>query len=127
MNAANALEALIAMEKDARAFGFEWSDEMMILEQVIDECREIREAIQNRETDDRIQEEIGDLLHSAVSLCLFAGFDVKEILSNVTAKFKGRMNALKILTQERGLSDLKGQSMDRMLELWRQAKVMTIK
>ena len=45
----SALKNLILLEKDARDYGFDWSDYDMILEQVIDECREIKEAINNGE------------------------------------------------------------------------------
>lgn len=55
----NALNDLLSLEKDAREFGFEWPDEAMIIEQAIDECREIKEAIENQEMHGRIQEEIG--------------------------------------------------------------------
>src|SRR5262249_25610231 len=64
----NGLHDLLTLEEDAKAFGFEWPDETMIIEQVMAECREIKEAIVKQEMRERIQEEIGDLLHSAVSL-----------------------------------------------------------
>lgn len=64
----NALKDLITLEKDARDYGLDWSDYEMILEQVIDECREIKEAINDGESKERVQEEIGDLLlHTAIS------------------------------------------------------------
>lgn len=121
----NALSELLFLEKEAREFGFEWPDEAMIIDQAIDECREIREAIDNHESSERIQEEIGDLLHTAISLCVFAGFDVNDTMRKVNIKFGGRMNAMKTLTNDLGLENLKGQSIDYMLELWREAKVMT--
>ena len=119
----NAMNDLLSLEKDAREFGFEWPNEAMIIEQVIDECREIKEAIVQQEMHGRIQEEIGDLLHSAVSLCEFAGFDVEETLAKINNKFGKRMQAIKKLTYELGLSNLKGQSIEFMMELWRKAKV----
>jgi uncharacterized protein YabN with tetrapyrrole methylase and pyrophosphatase domain len=119
----NALNDLLSLEKDAREFGFEWPNEAMIIEQVIDECREIKEAIENQEIRERIQEEIGDLLHSAVSLCEFAGFEIDETLAKVNNKFGKRMRAIKKLTYELGLSNLKGQSIEFMMELWRKAKI----
>jgi NTP pyrophosphatase (non-canonical NTP hydrolase) len=121
----NALHDLLHLEKDATAFGFEWPNEAMIIEQAIDECREIKEAIDKRESTDRIQEEIGDLIHSAISLCIFAGFDVEETLVKVNNKFGKRMQAIKKLTYELGLSNLQGKSIDFMLELWRKAKLNT--
>lgn len=118
-----ALNKLLLLENDAINFGFEWPNEILIIEQAIDECREIREAIQNQEAHERIQEEIGDLLHSAISLCVFAGFDVEQTLAKVNSKFGKRMQAVKKLTHELGLLDLKGQSFDFVLELWRKAKI----
>jgi uncharacterized protein YabN with tetrapyrrole methylase and pyrophosphatase domain len=123
----NALHDLTNLENDAREFGFEWPDEAAIIEQAMDECREIKEAIENQEIRERIQEEIGDLLHSAVSLCMFTGFDVDETLRKINIKFGNRMQAMKTLTHEKGLSDLKGQSIEFMLELWRRAKIMADK
>lgn len=122
---ANALNNLLYLENDAREFGFDWSDEAMILDQAIDECREIREAIETKEQPERIQEEIGDLLHSAISLCAFAGFDVEKTLDKVNIKFGSRLQAVKTLTHNLGLSTLEGQSIDFMLALWDKAKIMT--
>ncbi len=72
----------------------------MIIEQAIDECREIKEAIEKKEGSNRIQEEMGDLIHSAISLCIYSGFDVEETLDKVTNKFGKRMQAMKKLTYE---------------------------
>ncbi len=116
------LQTLIAIENDARAFGFDWPDIKMILEQAISECAEIQAVLTQAEPPTRLQEEIGDLLHTAISLCLFAGFDVDETLSNVSKKFGRRMSAVKKLTHEKGLSTLQGQSIDYMLALWQAAK-----
>lgn len=120
----NALCDLLRLEEDARQFGFEWPDELMIVESAIDECREIRETIENNEGRDRLQEEVGDLLHSGVSLCVFAGFDVNETLAKVNNKFGNRMQIVKKLSHELQLPNLKGQSISFMLELWRKAKNM---
>ncbi|WP_341792918.1 MazG nucleotide pyrophosphohydrolase domain-containing protein [Rickettsia endosymbiont of Ceutorhynchus obstrictus] len=121
----NSLQDLITLEKDARAFGFDWSNHEMILEQAIDECREIKEAIDDAEPPERVQEEIGDLLHTAISLCIFSEFDVEETLRRTNKKFANRMNALKILTKKHNLLNLQGQPIEFMLKLWREAKEIT--
>lgn len=43
----NQLLKLIELEQDARKFGFDWPNQFMILDQVIDECREVREEDEN--------------------------------------------------------------------------------
>lgn len=116
------LHQLIATEQDARMFGFEWPHTQMIIDQAISECAEIKAAIADQESNARIQEEIGDLLHTAISLCMFAGFDVNETLTNVNAKFSSRMNGMKHLSQELGLQSLHGKPIDFTLQLWNQVK-----
>ncbi|HJD66419.1 MAG TPA: nucleotide pyrophosphohydrolase [Rickettsia endosymbiont of Bembidion nr. Transversale] len=118
----SALKDLITLEKDARAYGFDWSDYEMILEQVIDECREIKEAINDGEPKERVQEEIGDLLHTAISLCRFLEFNVEETLNKTSTKFAKRMEAVKTLTRKHNLPNLQGQSAEFLLKLWREAK-----
>lgn len=120
------LEKLIAIEKDAREFGFDWPNQEMIIEQAISECDEIREAIAT-EPPSRVQEEIGDLLHTAVSLCLFSGFDVDQTIAATVNKFESRMNALKAITKEHGFENLKGQSLKTMLKFWHKAKIKSNK
>lgn len=116
------LKKLIAIELDARNFGFEWPNVDMILDQALSETAEIRQAIQAQESAERIQEEIGDLLHTAISLCMFLGYNVDQTLEGTTKKFARRMNALKSLVQKHGLQDLNGQNITFMLELWQEVK-----
>ena len=117
-----ALERLVVIEKDVRKFGFEWPDIDMILWQVASESDEIKEAIEKDTGKDHLQEEIGDLLHTAISLCMFAGFDVEETLEKIVKKFGGRIEAFKAVAKARGHDSLKGHSIEYMLELWREAK-----
>lgn len=118
----DALHELISLEKDAVNFGFEWDTYDKILDWTISECEEVRQAVLEKSPSWHIQEEIGDLMQMTVSLCLFMGFDVDETLQKTNQKFKTRMNALKKITKEQGLSSLHGQSTTYMLQLWKQAK-----
>lgn len=121
----NELKKLIASEKDAREFGFDWPNQEMIINQVIKECKEIEQDILAQAPAEKIQEEIGDLLHATISLCTFSGFSVEDTLHKTNHKFDKRMSALKELTQQQGLHDLNGQSFECMLELWKKAKKAT--
>jgi uncharacterized protein YabN with tetrapyrrole methylase and pyrophosphatase domain len=116
------LDKLIKLEKDACSFGFEWPDIESILEQVSSECDEVKDALHNKESQERVQEEIGDLLHTVVSLCLFAGFDPEDTMTKSVDKFGNRMDLVKIVAKRRGLDSLKGKSTEFMLELWDEAK-----
>lgn len=122
MSAKTPLEQLIAVEQDARQYGFDWPDEHMVLDQIVSESQEVRQAIEQGESVERIREEVGDLLHGVVSLCVFCDYDVDEILSAVTQKFSKRMQLVKQAALKRGLTNLHGQTTEFMLELWREAK-----
>lgn len=118
----NPLHELIALEKDARAFGFDWPNIDALLQQAVSECEEIAATITDKEPKARMQEEIGDLIHTAVSLCVFAGFDVEETITLTNKKFAARMQGLKVLAKERGLDNLNGKTTAFMLELWDEVK-----
>lgn len=80
------------LEKEAADFGFAWPNENTIIKQVLSECEEIQQELQlsNAERSNlrlKLQEEIGDLLHAAFSLCVFCGFATKETLTKCQARF----------------------------------------
>lgn len=116
------LNKLMKLEKEAVEFGFEWPNHDSIINQALSECKEISDAIKNNESEDRIQEEIGDLLHTAVSLCRFRGFDLEQTINKLVNKFDARMRSLKDLTTAQNLHSLEGQTIEFKLELWEKAK-----
>jgi len=118
----NALEKLLAVENKARDFGFEWPNSDLAIEQAISECHEIKEVLDLGQSRERLEEEVGDLLHSAISLCVYLDLDVETTLQKVATKFEGRMNRLYKLAAEKGYSNLKNQDISILIDLWREAK-----
>ena len=116
------MKELIRLEEEARAFGFFWETHQMLHDQITSEAQEVISAIQDQEGRQRVQEEIGDVIHSAIAWCLFAGYDVEATITKTNKKFARRMQALKDIAQAHGLSTLKGQSVPFMLDLWEEAK-----
>lgn len=116
------LQHLIEVELEARNFGFDWPNFQMIIDQAIDECREIREALDQNEPTFIIQEEIGDLLQSAISMCIYKELDLEETLNIAYEKFKRRIEAIKYLSAQRGYKTLKNEPFEILLELWHEAK-----
>lgn len=120
-NKSQILEKLIELESSAQKYGFDWPNSKMIVDHAISECDEIKKAIESGDQRD-IQSEVGDLIHVAVSLCVFLGYDVHETLGNSYDKFEKRMKFVKQVAKEEGLESLHGQSIEFMLELWNKAK-----
>ena len=118
------LEKLIALERQTSLMGFDWPDTETIIDQAISECDEVKRTIQGNEGRKRLQEEVGDLLHAVVSLCIFEGLDLEQTISQVNKKFGARLEALQKVMTDRGLVTLKGQPFDFLLELWEEAKTI---
>lgn len=119
------LEEVVRLEKEADAFGFRWEKAEQIMAQIRSECHEIEEhLVQAPEalSSDDLQEEIGDLLHAVLSLCVFCQYDPHETLQKTTAKFERRLSAVKALAAKQGLSDLNGHAFDELMAYWDQAK-----
>ncbi|ABV73453.1 hypothetical protein A1E_02545 [Rickettsia canadensis str. McKiel] len=83
--------------------GFDWSDYDIILklEQVINECKEIKEPNHWKE----YRKKIGDVPYDNFTM-YFSGFDVEETLKLTNEKFSKRMKAIKMLTEKHHLPNL---------------------
>ena len=112
------------IEKDGKAFGFYWPDAERIFDQISSELQEVMDAIANREDRPRIQEEVGDLIGSCMSLCIFLGLDIDETLDQLNTKFSSRIEGLKQVARSKGFESLAGQSVEARLELWKEVKAL---
>jgi uncharacterized protein YabN with tetrapyrrole methylase and pyrophosphatase domain len=115
------------LENTADQFGFRWETTHQIMEQIQSECIEINEHLNQGvklANQLELQEEIGDLLHAVFSLCVFCKFNPKDTLAKTLEKFERRLNAVKKLTQEKGLNNLDGHSFDELMLVWQKAKLL---
>lgn len=115
-------ERLTLLENQAGEFGFMWSQPSQILDQIQSECDEIQENLTQHGEPGHLQEEIGDLLHAAFSLCLFCGFDAEDTLVKNVDKFETRFEELKRLVTDSGQKTLQGQSVAVLMDFWKQTK-----
>lgn len=106
----------------ARLMGFVWPNHSTIIEQARSECEEIESCIEEAESQERLQEEVGDLLLTTLQLCFFYDFNPQEILEKTGQKFSRRLEALSSVMKSQGLSTLEGQSAEEIMILWEKAK-----
>jgi uncharacterized protein YabN with tetrapyrrole methylase and pyrophosphatase domain len=121
----NSLEKLIKSDRAARNYGFVWPDHNMVIDAVISEAEEVREAIDQKEGVERIKEEMADLLHVTISLAEFLEFDIEELLVNAELKFSKRSAALKTVIKKYNLDNLHGKDVEFMAMCWKEAKKLT--
>ena len=71
-NVAEGLPALIRarkLQKKASSVNFDWSDVNNVIAKLTEEVAELDEAISMKQSDIRIEEEMGDVLFSVINLC----------------------------------------------------------
>jgi uncharacterized protein YabN with tetrapyrrole methylase and pyrophosphatase domain len=117
------LKKLTAIEHEAANFGFKWETAEQIIKQIKSECVEINNHLldQNQE---KLQEEIGDLLHAAFSLCVFCKFDPEQTLTQSINKFERRFKLVQLIAQQQGLDSLQGKSFNELMAVWDKAKAL---
>jgi ATP diphosphatase len=118
-------EEIEQLEQEAAVFGLQWETSDQIMTQIRNECLEIEEHLHFPEQREALQDEIGDLLHAAFSLCVFNNFSPEITLRKSLDKFEHRLNAMKELAKEKGLPHLRGKSFDELMQYWEQAKART--
>ena len=123
MNSQELLSKLIYIDKDAREYGFQWPNHTSVLKQIINECHEVKEAIETNKDVKIIEEEVSDVFHAVISLCLYLNLDVDRLTTIAIDKFSARMDALKkIAESEHKLLNLHGQETKLKVELWEKVK-----
>lgn len=115
------LNKLVTLENEAAEFGFKWETADQIMGQIRSEITEIEVHLKDRDKK-KLQEEIGDLLHAVLSLCVFCQFDPHDTLINSVNKFERRFRATQHFAIQEGLNDLNGQSFQKLMSLWDKAK-----
>ena len=98
------------------AVGFDWPDVQGVLAKVDEELGELREAIGSHEPA-RIEDKLGDLLLSVVSLSRHLKIDPERALSLANQKFESRYRRL-----EAALPTERPATIDELEALWQRVK-----
>ena len=106
-----------AVQGRAARMGFDWDDYAGVLEKVAEELRELDEV----ETDDDRESELGDLLFSVVNASRWMGIEAETALRKSNRRFYSRFTTMESLARDRGL-DFESLSLDAKEDLWQEAK-----
>lgn len=118
------LDKAVRLEQEADTFGFKWETTAQIMQQIRSECVEITEHLDQPTRQGALQEEIGDLLHAVLSLCVFCKLSPQETLQKTLNKFERRLMFVKQFAHAEGKSHLNGQPFTELMRFWDQAKAM---
>ena len=115
-----ALSRAQKLQKRAANNGFDWDGVAPVIDKVVEELDEVREAIGRREQQ-AIDEEVGDLLFATVNLARHLSVDAETALRGGNAKFERRLRYIeqKLREQDKVFSQTELAELD---DLWDEAK-----
>ena len=104
------------VQKKAKKAGFDWPDVSGALDKLSEELTEFKAAVAE---NSNVEEELGDLLFSAVNAARFVKVDPETALQKATEKFIARFRRVEELAGDRPMEDMDLAELDK---LWEQAK-----
>ena len=118
-----ALIKAIRIQEKARGIGFDWDNTEQVLAKVEEEMEELNEAIREKEGQERIEEEFGDLLFALINYARFIDVNPESALEKCNKKFIRRFNFIEKSAQKNGqiLADM---TLNEMEEYWQEAKIL---
>lgn len=117
-----ALLKAISMQEKARGCGFDWEEPSQVFDKVNEEIGEVKEAIEEAESNfSHVEEEFGDLMFSVINAARLYGVDPEKALNRTCDKFRKRFTYLEEKTIRQGKS-LKDMTLAQMDEIWNEAK-----
>ncbi len=113
-----ALVKATRMQQKTAQFGFEWDEAADVFTKVEEEIGELREAVKERQSAARQEEEFGDVLFSLVNYARFINVDPETALERANQKFRRRFDYI----EARAPRPLAKMSLAEMDVLWNEAK-----
>ncbi|TAL16575.1 nucleoside triphosphate pyrophosphohydrolase [bacterium] len=115
-----ALHRARRISEKAASVGFDWESAKGVLLKIREECEELTEAIEARDSNSA-EEELGDILFAVVNLGRRLGVDAETALHRTTEKFASRFAYLEKILKDTGKSPADA-TLDEMENLWQEAK-----
>ncbi len=119
-----ALPALIRawkLQKRAALVGFDWPEARAALAKLDEETRELRREIEGVADAHRLEDELGDLLFSAVNVARKLGIDPEKALRHANVKFERRFGRIEAMLAAAGRRP-EETTLDELDALWERAK-----
>ena len=114
------LNRAFELQRQAAKVGFDWVEVEPVIAKVREELIEVEEALAAGDRE-AIEDEIGDVLFTAVNLARLTGIDPDRALRRSNEKFYQRFGFIEQALEGRG-SSLAEASLDEMELLWQSAK-----
>jgi XTP/dITP diphosphohydrolase len=107
------------VQKKVAGVGFDWPSDEGVLDKLVEEIGELRNAVNDRERE----EEFGDLLFTIVNYSRFIDANPEDALRKATNKFMGRFSKVEEAVQASGRT-WQEYTAEELDALWNRAKEM---
>ena len=118
MKSKNLIDESIELQIEAKALGLDWIELDKIINKIREETDELEEAI-SMGNKPHINEELGDLLFSLISLCRHLNIDMDDLNKSANDKFKNRLDKIK---DEMNKRNIKYAEPSEMIDIWKSIK-----
>ncbi|HIF9240547.1 TPA: nucleoside triphosphate pyrophosphohydrolase [Photobacterium damselae] len=115
------------IQKRCAQFGFDWDSVTPVAEKVVEELDEVMDEYQQVTLDqNRIEEEMGDLLFSVVNLSRHLNVNPERALQKANKKFERRFRKVEKNVLEKGM-EISNCSLEQLDQEWNIVKKMELK
>jgi tetrapyrrole methylase family protein/MazG family protein len=122
------LDRAFKLQKKAAKKGFDWPNAEGVFDKLDEELDEVKEALAAAEDplgQDKVEEELGDLLFSAVNLCRFFKVEPSVALQRTNAKFTERFKYVERKMKKTGKT-MEAANLALMDSFWDEAKTLQL-
>ena len=115
------LQRAFRLQEKAATTGFDWDNVEDIWAKIDEEIEEVRKASDDGNQNE-LEEEIGDLIFSAVNLSRFMGVNPEDALRRTIKKFETRFKSIEKAAEENG-RNIMDLSLEEMDKIWESSKI----
>ncbi len=116
----SAMQRATRMQHEAAVFGFDWPDLVPVMDKLLEEAEELREAVASGDRQ-HISDELGDLMFVCINVARHLDIDPEMALRSTNQKFMRRFQYLFETMQREGL-DINESDLETMEGYWQRAK-----
>ena len=121
-----ALDSLIKayrLQEKAAGVGFDWEEKEQVWDKLKEELGELQDEVSNNGSQEKIEEEFGDVLFALINYARFLKIKPEHDLEKTNRKFIKRFQYIEEIAQQQN-KKLQDMSLEEMDNIWNQAKTM---
>ncbi len=116
-----ALQRAERLQQKAASVGFEWNEASEVWKKVEEEIGELKDEVRVNASQDKIEDEFGDILFALVNYARFLKINPEYALRRSSEKFISRFHYIERRLMEQG-KDITATTLQEMDALWDEAK-----